>query len=466
MSARSSTRRNVGSTPPREPTARRDRSCSTSTSLTPCRRRSPSIGPRWRSSTATSPRRDATRHERSNSPRPDDHLRRGAASALIGLAAWTSGDLETAAGAYTDSIEHLRLGGFVADVLGCSLAARDIAIARGRLAEAGRTCEWALRLAAEHGAVRGPGDMRVALADLALERGHLDVAAEQLRLADDLGERAGLPQFAYRFRAATARLALARGETERAIEAMEGAARRYFTDFSPPVRPVDAELARCHLAAGDTSAAMEWVREQGLAIDDQVSYLGEYEHVTLAMVLFATGHGTADLVEMLGRWGDAARAGGRWSAVIEIETLLAVVYDSIGDRPAAAEALERALQLAAPESRACAVLGVHPRVVDLLRSIGGESASATFARRLADLASARAHPPSQSARAGARLVDGLSERELDVLRLLRSELSGPEIARELHVSVNTLRTHTKSIYTKLGATSRREAVRLAAEYGY
>jgi LuxR family maltose regulon positive regulatory protein len=59
----------------------------------------------------------------------------------------------------------------------------------------------------------------------------------------------------------------------------------------------------------------------------------------------------------------------------------------------------------------------------------------------------------------------LSPRELEVLRLLRSELSGPDIARELVVSLNTMRTHTKSIYTKLGATNRREAVRRAAELG-
>jgi LuxR family maltose regulon positive regulatory protein len=73
-----------------------------------------------------------------------------------------------------------------------------------------------------------------------------------------------------------------------------------------------------------------------------------------------------------------------------------------------------------------------------------------------------ARPVAQPSQA---LVDELSGRELDVLRLLRSELSGPEIARELHMSLNTLRTHTKSIYTKLGATNRREAIRLAAEHG-
>jgi LuxR family maltose regulon positive regulatory protein len=61
--------------------------------------------------------------------------------------------------------------------------------------------------------------------------------------------------------------------------------------------------------------------------------------------------------------------------------------------------------------------------------------------------------------------EGLSERELDVLRLLASELSGPEIARQLFVSVNTLRTHTKHIFSKLDVNTRRAAVRRATELG-
>jgi LuxR family maltose regulon positive regulatory protein len=63
------------------------------------------------------------------------------------------------------------------------------------------------------------------------------------------------------------------------------------------------------------------------------------------------------------------------------------------------------------------------------------------------------------------LVEPLSERELDVLRLLGTHLSGPDIARELVVSENTLRTHTKNIYSKLGVNDRREAVRRAEELG-
>ena len=61
------------------------------------------------------------------------------------------------------------------------------------------------------------------------------------------------------------------------------------------------------------------------------------------------------------------------------------------------------------------------------------------------------------------LIEPLSERELEVLRLLRTELSGPEIARELMVSLSTMRTHTQNIYAKLGVNNRRAAVRRAEE---
>ena len=66
-------------------------------------------------------------------------------------------------------------------------------------------------------------------------------------------------------------------------------------------------------------------------------------------------------------------------------------------------------------------------------------------------------PGSQS------LVEPLSQRELEVLRLLRTDLSGPDIARELMVSLNTLRSHTKNIYDKLGVNNRRAALHRAEE---
>jgi len=77
--------------------------------------------------------------------------------------------------------------------------------------------------------------------------------------------------------------------------------------------------------------------------------------------------------------------------------------------------------------------------------------------------SLEAMPQSKIANQKSKIVDPLSERELEVLRLLGTELSGPEIAGRLIVSLNTLRTHTKNIFNKLGVNNRRAAVRRAEE---
>src|SRR5690606_1926666 len=98
--------------------------------------------------------------------------------------------------------------------------------------------------------------------------------------------------------------------------------------------------------------------------------------------------------------------------------------------------------------------------VSLVRTASFDGTAATHGRVVvgAAMGSPRVEAPTG-------LVDELSSRELDVLRLLRSELSGPDIARELIVSLNTVRTHTKNIYAKLGVGNRREAIRRADELG-
>ena len=97
----------------------------------------------------------------------------------------------------------------------------------------------------------------------------------------------------------------------------------------------------------------------------------------------------------------------------------------------------------------------------LLRSAAAEGIAPAYAGRLSH-AFVQGDGPQASARP---LAESLSERELHVLRLLATELSGPEIARELYVSVNTLRTHTRHIFGKLEVSSRADAIRRARELG-
>jgi LuxR family maltose regulon positive regulatory protein len=177
---------------------------------------------------------------------------------------------------------------------------------------------------------------------------------------------------------------------------------------------------------------------------------------------------------LLERLLQAAETGGRYGTVIEILILQSLAYQAQGDQPRALASLERALTLAEPEGfvrifvdegeairslildfrfkiEKSARNGVHP----LLSYI--DKLLTAFPQPLANTTKSKIQNRNSV------IVEPLSERELEVLKLLRSELSGPEIAERLIVSLNTLRTHTKSIFNKLGVNNRRAAVRRAEE---
>jgi LuxR family maltose regulon positive regulatory protein len=111
-----------------------------------------------------------------------------------------------------------------------------------------------------------------------------------------------------------------------------------------------------------------------------------------------------------------------------------------------------------------------PAMEELLRAAAAREIMPGYsARLLAAIAGERrrrvGEPPLSTTPAAHGLIEPLSQRELDVLRLFDSDLSGPDIARELVVALSTVRTHTKSIYGKLGVSSRHAAIKRAGELG-
>ena len=397
----------------------------------------------------------------------DDHLCRAGASGLLGLASWGSGDLEAAHRAYSECAAGLRRAGYVADVLGCAIALADIRIAQGRLGEAMRTYEQALQLVPEQGrpVLRGTAGLHVGLSEIYRERGDLHAATQQLLKSQELGEHTGLPQHRYRWRVAMAQVREAEGNLAGALDLLNAAERLYVSDFFPNVRPVPALKARVWIAQGRFGEALGWAREQGLSVDDDLSYLREFEHITLAKALVAryqderAERSIHEATRLLERLLPAAEAGGRTGRVIEILVLRALAHQALGDIPAALGSLDRAVTLAEPEGYVRVFADEGPPMASLLRASAKQGTRRDYVRRLLAAASGPGHSsPSEQA-----LIEPLSERELDVLRLLGTELDGPAIARELMVSLNTMRTHTKNIYTKLAVTNRRAAVRRAAE---
>jgi LuxR family maltose regulon positive regulatory protein len=277
----------------------------------------------------------------------------------------------------------------------------------------------------------------------------------------------GLPQNRYRWRVAMARIREAEGDLGGALGLLDEAERLYVGDFSPKVHPVPALRARVWIAQARVQDALGWAREQGVSVEDDLSYLREFEHVTLVRVLLAqyeserAERSLAEAVELLERLLRQAEEGHRTGSVIEILVLQALAHRQQGDIAAALASLERALTLAEPEDYVRVFVDEGSAMASLLRATSKQGIARRYVGRLlVALTRTEEKPPTQEG-----LIEPLSERELDVLRLLGSDLGGPDIARELTVSLNTMRTHTKSIYLKLGVNSRRAAVRRADDLG-
>ena len=186
--------------------------------------------------------------------------------------------------------------------------------------------------------------------------------------------------------------------------------------------------------------------------------------MTLARVLLADPADAPRVQQgaaLLERLQAAAEKGGRGGRLLEILILRALVLQRGGRTDDALDTLRRAVDLAEPEGYVRIFADEGEQLARLLAALAKRGAEDPYLRRLR--AAASGNRPARVESHG--LIDPLSDRELDVLRLLASDLGGPEISRQLMVSLNTFRTHTKNVYAKLGVTSRREAVRRAEELG-
>jgi LuxR family maltose regulon positive regulatory protein len=258
------------------------------------------------------------------------------------------------------------------------------------------------------------------------------------------------------------------GAWDEALQFLDEAQRGYVKNPIPMLQPVEARKARIYLKQGRLDMAQAWARERRLSVRDEASYLNEYEHLTLARIHLAE-HSLEGVHPLLERLLALAKSQKRTGSVIEILMTQALLYHAQDDHPHALAALERALTLAEPEGYLRIFVDEGESMQELLENYLSNQDSSYVERILSafpQIQKSKTLAPHASAGVQNRksaIVDPLSERELEVLKLLRSELSGPEIAERLIVSLNTMRTHTKNIFNKLGVNNRRSAVRRAEE---
>lgn len=394
----------------------------------------------------------------------DDFVWRAKAIITLEGTHWASGNLESAVRAIGDWMESMTQLGNHVFVVASAFGVADLLVGLGRLSEAERAYQDALQLAAQHGpeAEHITAHHHLGLSMIYRQRGDDTLAAHHLKRAAELGLQTTLADWLYRWHVVQAQLKEATGDLETALALLDEAKRVYIQTVVPDLRPIAALKARIYLKQGRPDKARAWAAERGLSLADQVSYLHEFEHLTLARLEIANPLVNALLVRLL----QAAEVQKRLGSELDILLVQALAHEAQGNRPQALAALKRALSLAEPEGyvRIFVDEGEPMRLLIEQQSHNQDHPLSGYADKLlAAFTQPVAAPKSAIVHQKSDMIEPLSERELEVLKLLRSELSGPEIARELMVSLNTMRTHTKNIYSKLGVNNRRMAIRRAEE---
>ena len=286
-----------------------------------------------------------------------------------------------------------------------------------------------------------------------------------------LGEQLALPDWPYRFQRGLARLRQVQGDLKGALDALVEAERLYFRSPVPDIAPIPALKARVWVLLGRLPLALNWVRERGQSVDDELTFLGEFEHITLARVLIATrtsGQAERALLDALGLLElllKAAEAGGRMGSAIEILVLQALAHKALGSSPEALSALALALAMAEPEGYVRIFVDEGPPMAVLLSEAAAHDMMPDYARELLAAFDPQVLPPNANMPPPVTDVDPLSPRELELLRLVAQGLSNQEIGQRLFLALDTVKGHNRRIYAKLQVQRRTEAVARARELG-
>ncbi len=393
---------------------------------------------------------------------PDSWRTRGISLGILGGVYRVSGDVRAAAEAYAEASRLMQQEDHIVPALVALGYLIQLRAAQGQLRQAAEVFQEAVRLATERRVQTIPtfGLPHISMGEILREWNDLDAALQHAQEGIRLCRQwEGLADDVVDGYLTLARVKQAQGDDAAALDAIREAEQMARAQNLPQkLVQAAATQARLWIMQGDLEAAARWAGE--LHADVEFTDSHQAQRFAQARVLIAQDNAEA-ASRLLGRLLPPAEAAGLVGRVIEILSLQALAFHAEANVAQALITLTRALSLAEPEGYVRLFVDEGTPMLALLREAEARGAAPGYIIRLITALGAEASASAPPRIHTPTLLDPLSERELQILRLLAVGLSTREIADELVIAVGTVRTHVKSIYGKLDAHNRVQAVERA-----
>jgi LuxR family maltose regulon positive regulatory protein len=399
--------------------------------------------------------------------RVKDAAWRNTAAMALGDAYNMQGHLQLAHKARLDALEASNATGNVYLILLTSLRLLVTLRQMGHLQQVLEICGQMMRLSKENHLAQTAlaGWLLATWGEVLAERNELDSAFEKTSEGVEMVEQkygVAVPVLGWCY-LGLARVMFSRGDLEdmsNIIQKVEDMARLTHMP-SWITNQISAWKGRLYLAQGRLQAVSQWARTRGFNSKTTPTFLQEMEYLVLARILIVQNR-LDEAVALLKRLFKEAENGKRTPKMIEILALQALAYAANGDKSRAESRLKQALTLAEPEGFIRIFLDEGPQLTELLKKCleSEDEALMGYAKRIVS-----PFDPKKQSESDCTLHDRLTERELEVLSLIKTGFSNQKIAKELFVSLSTVKTHIRNIYEKIDVHSRTQALVRAKELG-
>ena len=396
-----------------------------------------------------------------------EYYNKGVLYTMLGLAQWTNGEIEDAFNTITSGTKNITMEFMVAVVLA------ELSIEQGKLHQASMIYEKALHDSIDKKSLyQIPlASFYVGLGNIELLKSNLDEVEVLLQESMKYAKKGVLPNWQYKWCLLKARNQESKGDFSSALESYNKSERYYFDDPLPDVCPLSALKVRVFLKQGKIHTAKEWVKKQHLSIDDELSYLNEFEHITLVRVLIAEfryfndNKALSDAKQFIKRLLIEATRGKRTGNIIELYILQALVDDYNDESEQAIGSLKSALKLSETEEYIQIFIDEGMQLYQLLSNVKISNAYSDYYLKLINTFEKTMILNESNSKKSQIDIEPLTKREYDVLLLIAQGLSNREISDKLFLALSTVKNYNQNLFEKLEVKNRTEALIKARDLG-